>query len=187
MNSIEHRMGEKIHTRHMEIATYDGGDNHIIVEGRLRDDRLVSTYHITGRKRPPQNVHHMIIQMCIDCATLSIRDINVDMPGVPHDECDQTAESLRKLMGMRIVPGFTSKVKGLLGGTQGCLHLTTLMLAMAPAILQGFWAFRSRTPDIQSISSGLVENYLLDTCWVWRKDGPLAEQLFSNLSEKSDT
>ena len=185
MNSIGRRKGEKIHTRRMEISTYDGGDNQIIVEGRLRDDRLVSTYHISGRKRPPQNVHHMIIQMCIDCTTIAIRDIHADMPGVPHNECDQTAQSLQRLKGVRIVPGFTSRVKKTLGGTRGCVHLTTLVLAMAPAVLQGFWAFRSRTPDINTISSGMIENYLLDTCWVWRKDGPLAKELFENLQETS--
>ena len=119
-----------------------------------------------------------------DRQNLSIEDIHVDMPRVPHEECDQTAESLQKLKGMRIVPGFTSKVKRLLGGKQGCLHLTTLVLAMAPAILQGFWAFRNRNPGSRKISSKLMENYLIDTCWVWRKDGPLAEQLFSSLSEK---
>ena len=178
MNSIESRKGEKLHTRHMDIATYEGGDNHIVVEGRLRDDRLISTYHISGRKRPPQIVHHMVVQICIDCTDLSIKDIHVDMPEVPHQECDQTAASLGKLKGMRIVPGFTAKVKRLLGGTQGCLHVTTLVLAMAPAILQGFWTFRSRTPDIENISAGLIENYLLDTCRVWRKDGPLARRLF---------
>jgi len=183
MHSLEQRKGDKIHTRNMEISTYDGGDNHIIVEGRLRDDRLVSTYHISGKKRPPQNVHHMIVRMCIECASLSIKEVHVDMPGVPHEECDQLAESLQKLEGIRIVPGFTSRVKKLLGGKQGCLHLTTLVLAMAPAIMQGFWAFRSRTPEIGKISPELVEKYLLDTCWVWRKEGPLAEQLFSSLSD----
>jgi DUF2889 family protein len=186
MRSLEQRKGDKIHTRNMEISTYDGGDNHIIVEGQLRDDRLVSTYHhISGKKRPPQNVHHMIVRMCIDCASLSIMEVYVDMPGVPNEECGKTAESLKKLEGIRIVPGFTSRVKKLLGGTRGCLHLTTLVLAMAPAIMQGFWAFRSRTQDADKISPEVVEKYLLNTCWVWRKEGPLAEQLFSSLSEKS--
>ena len=101
----------------------------------------------------------------------------ISMPGVPHEECAQTAVSLQKLQGMRIVPGFTSKVKQLLGGKQGCLHLTTLVLAMAPAILQGFWAFRNRHPEGRKISSELMDNYLLDTCWVWRRDGPLVKRL----------
>ena len=83
MDSLEQRKGEKIHTRNMEISTYDGGENHIIVEGQLRDDRLVSTYHISGKKRPPQNVHHMIVQIGIDCASLTIDDVHADMPGVP--------------------------------------------------------------------------------------------------------
>lgn len=184
MQSLAQRKGEKIHTRNMEIATYEGGDGLVIVEGRLRDDRLVPTYHISGEKRPPQNIHHMIVRMGIDCASLSIRGVEVDMPGTPQNECRQTAESLQQLNGIRIVPGFTSRVKKVLGGRQGCLHLTTLVLAMAPAILQGFWAFKSRTPDIGKISPELIERYLLDTCWVWRKEGPLAAQLFTTLSER---
>lgn len=177
MNLIDKNKGKRIHTRNIEISTFDDDDDHIVVEGRLQDDRLVPSYHISGQKRPPQIVHHMIIQMRIDCGNLSIKDIHVDMPGVPHEECDQTAESLQKIKGMRIVPGFTSNVKRLLGGKQGCLHLTTLVLAMAPAILQGFWSFRNRHPESRKISPELMEDYLIDTCWVWRKEGPLIKRL----------
>jgi hypothetical protein len=169
---MEKQKGKKIQTRNIEISTFDDDDDHITVEGRLQDNRLVASY-ISGEKRPPQIVHHMIVQMRIDCENLSVKDVYVEMPSVPHDECDQTAESLQKIKGLRLVPGFTSKVKRLLGGKQGCLHLTTLVLAMAPAILQGYWAFRNRHPQSQEISSQLMENYLLDTCWVWRSDGPL--------------
>lgn len=171
--------GEKIQTRSIEISTFDGGPNHIVVEGCLRDKRRIPTYHnISGKIRSPGTVHDMIIRMRIDCAALSIEDVQVEMPRTPHDDgCEQTAESLQKLKGLRLVPGFTSKVKSLLGGKRGCLHLTTLVLAMAPAILQGFWTFRSRDPESRKISSELIEKYLVDTCWVWREDGPLVNSL----------
>jgi hypothetical protein len=38
--------GQKIHTRQIDIATYEGTSDSIIVEGILRDERLldISTY-----------------------------------------------------------------------------------------------------------------------------------------------
>ena len=176
MNSIENRKGKRLHFRSMEIVTYECDEHHIIVEGRLKDNRLVETYHVSGEKRPPQTVHDMTVQVLIACRTLTIEDVHTEMPGVPQDGCDQTAESLNKLKGMRIAPGFTSKVKQALGGTRGCLHLTTLVLAMAPAIMQGFWVHGSRDPAGRQITHDLIEDYLVDTCWVWRRDGDLIKK-----------
>ena len=178
MNSIEIRKGKRLHSRSMEIVTYECDEDHIIVEGRLKDDRLVETYHLSGEKHPPQTVHDMTVQLQIDCRTLAISDVHTEMPGVPADGCDQTAQSLDKLKGMRVSPGFTSKVKSALGGTQGCLHLTTLVLAMAPAIMQGFWVHGSKDPGGRKINRDLIENYLVDTCWVWRRDGDLIKKYF---------
>jgi hypothetical protein len=69
-------------------------------------------------------------------------------------------------------------VKENLGGPRGCTHLNSLLLAMAPAALQGFWSSRTRKPvDLGQASKGLAKEYLIDTCWVWRSDGPLAQEL----------
>lgn len=184
MGSIESRKGNRLHSRNIEIVTYECDAEHIIVEGWLKDDRLIETYHVSGDRRPPQTVHHMKVQMQIDCRTLTIEDVHTEMPGVPHEECDQTSESLNKLKGIRVAPGFTSKVKRALGGTRGCLHLTTLVLAMAPAIMQGFWVHGSRDPGGRKITDDLMENYLVDTCWVWRRDGDLIKK-FSQTAAKT--
>ena len=61
MNSIENRKGKRLHSRSMEIVTYECDEHHIIVEGRLKDNRLVETYHVSGEKRPPQTVHDMTV------------------------------------------------------------------------------------------------------------------------------
>ncbi|OQY13519.1 MAG: hypothetical protein B6I30_02840, partial [Desulfobacteraceae bacterium 4572_187] len=63
------------------------------------------------------------------------------------------------------------------GGINGCLHLTTLVLAMAPAIIQGYWVYRNKEKGDNEISPEILNNYLIDTCWVWRKDGPLLAEL----------
>ncbi len=137
MNSLNSSKGRKIHTRNIEICTYESGSENIIVEGILKEDRLIPFYHPSGEKHPPQTVHHMVIQMLVECSSLTIRELNVEMPETPHEECIQTSNSIQNIKGLSIAPGFTSKVKTAFGGINGCSHLTTLVLAMAPAIIQG--------------------------------------------------
>ena len=48
---------------------------------------------------------------------------------------------------------------------------------LVPTVMQGYWTFNARKPDTGEVSSGMIENYLVDTCWVWRKDGPRVKQL----------
>jgi hypothetical protein len=177
MISLDKSKGRKIHARNIEISTYESDSENIIVEGILKEDRLIPVYHHSGEKHPPHTVHHMIIQMLIEPSSLTIKEIKVEMPQTPHGDCIQTSKSLQQLSGMRIAPGFISKVKKKLGGIKGCLHLTTLLLAMAPAIIQGYWVYRNKKEDNNEISTEMVNDYLIDTCWVWRKDGPLAEEL----------
>ena len=167
--------GRKIHARNIEISTYEYDDENIVVEGELKEDALIAIY-ISGEKHQPHTVHNMIIRMLIECSSLTIKEINVEMPGIPYDECIETSNSLDMLKGLRISPGFTSKVKKSLKGNKRCVHLTTLLLAMAPAVMQGYWVFSARKPSGGGVSSGVIGNYLVDTCWVWRKDGPLAIQ-----------
>ena len=99
------------------------------------------------------------------------------MPGIPYDWCQETSNSLDAIKGLQIAPGFTRKVKKILSESKKCSHLTTLLFAIAPAVMQGFWVFSAGTPRGNVVSPAIVENYLVDTCWVWRKDGPLASRL----------
>jgi hypothetical protein len=180
MTTLNSKKGKKIHTRNIEISTYESDGENIIVEGILKENRLIPFYHHSGKKHPPDTVHHMVIQMLIEASSLCIKEINVEMPETPHEECIQTSNSLQKLSGMLIAPGFISKVKKTLSGINGCLHLTTLVLAMAPAIIQGYWVYRNKEKSDKEISPEIVNDYLINTCWVWRKDGPLAEELKQN-------
>jgi len=92
---------------------------------------------------------------------------------------------LKPLIGRTIAPGFTRWVKETLGGTRGCTHLNALLIAMAPAILQGFWNARTaRCSDVRQAGKGMSLTYLIDTCRVWRSDGPLASKLRSFLHMK---
>jgi hypothetical protein len=107
---------EKIHTRKIEIATFSHGQNEIIVEGKLKDDRLQEIYRPTGEKALPGTVHHMIIRMRVSSPELIIEDISVVMPIVPYKECPKTRSSFEMVKGMRINFGFTARVIDRVGG-----------------------------------------------------------------------
>lgn len=166
----------KLHTRKMEIATYEYDRQRIIVEGFLQDDRLQLTHSLTGEKFSPGIIHHMSIRLLINCSNFVIEDVDVDLIAVPRDVCRETLQSLQPIKGLTIARGFTSKVKKLVGGIKGCTHLLELLLAMAPAAVQGFAAHQLRKPrGFDSDQAELITKYLINTCHAWREDGPFVE------------
>lgn len=177
MSFLDLAKGEKIHNRTIDISTFECDDERIIIEGELVEKRLQPYYTVKGELHDPDTVHHMRIRMQVDVRTLTIKDIEVEIIEAPHEECPELTGSLDSMKGMRIAPGFTSKVKDMAGGPAGCTHLTALLLAMAPAAVQGYWVHHARKPIEKEISGDIVEQYLVDTCRVWRKDGPLVERL----------
>lgn len=172
MINIDQTKKQKIHNRGIDIATFEGGSDSIIVEGVLTDERLATSYRPSGEPLPPGTVHHMIIRMEVRGPKLVIEDIEVEMPTVPMPECIETFDSLLPLKGLPIVSGFTNRVKDLVGGAEGCAHLVALITAMASAAVQGAWAAMTSQPrDPATFLPGAMER-IKDTCRVWRSDGP---------------
>jgi hypothetical protein len=127
---------QKIHTRKIDIAVFEGHENTIVVEGDLKDDRPLKNYRINNDILPPRTIHHMIIRIEVKGPQLIIEDIEVEMPTVPHEVCRETLDCLKPVKGSPIVSGFTRKIKTLVGGPKGCNHLLALLTAMAPAAVQ---------------------------------------------------
>jgi len=179
MNLVDQCRDRKIHTRNIEISTYEYDEEHIVVEGILKDDLQIPIY-VSGKEKKPHSPHHMIIQILIECSSFIIKDINVEMPTIPYDWCEETSDSLDPIKGLKIEPGFTSKVKKILRESKRCLHLTTLLLAIVPTVMQGYWTYSARKPSSGDVPSEMIDHYLIDTCWVWRKGGPRIKMLSSS-------
>ena len=177
MEYIETDNLEKIHNRNLDISSYVIDDEHILIAGEFKERNLITVYERSGKPIEPNIFHHMQIQLLVKIVELKIVDLHVKIPGAPHDNvCREMENSLDKIKGLTISPGFTAKVRKIAGGIKGCVHLTTLLLSMAPAALQGYWIFGAREEHRIENSEFDIGEYLIDTCWAWRKDGPIAER-----------
>ncbi len=173
----------KIHRRQIDICTYEYEKDAVVVEGRLTDNRLLKTYFFSTEEfRPPGIVHDLVIRMVVKGATLVIDDIDVEMDTIPREDCRQLLKALRPVIGMKIQAGFTEKVKEKVGGVKGCTHLVALLLAMAPAAVQGAWSAVARHPVDPAKYSGVALKFLENTCWVWRADGELMKDTREKLA-----
>lgn len=169
---IDTRACQKIHTRNIAVAIFTCTADTIVVEGHLKDDRLIDSFRSGGDVIPPGVVHNMIIRMKVRGPKLIIEDIDVEMPTVPHDDCLETRRTLEPIKGLSIVAGFTVKARSLVGGAKGCAHLVALLMAMAPAAVQGAWTAATRQPNNSQALKTYSMKRLKNTCYVWRSDGP---------------
>ena len=172
---------EKIHNRSIDITIYTHDADHLIVYGELKDNRLIATYSLSMERRKPVTVHGMRIAMKVELKSLTIVEIETETPQIPHEECNPVKESLQSIVGLQLKPGFSHNVRQRIGGPKGCIHLTTLLLAMAPAALQGYWTHNDRNREKRKLTHEQLDHYLVDTCYVWRREGTWLKELATKM------
>jgi len=170
---------DPVHERHLEFRTYPLEDERMIIEGWLKDERLVPGYHWNGKSRPTGAVHWMCVRLLVGGWPVTILDAEAEMPDIPHELCPTTLESVKRIVGLSIVSGYSEEVHRRLGGVQGCAHLTHLIVTMGPAALHGYWTqiSRQRRPIPRSLDEFLGLPQLINSCKLWREDGPFMQMI----------
>jgi len=178
--------GNPFHSRSIEMKSYALDDDCILVEGWLREDRFQPVYALTGEKIEPGPVHHMAIRLKLGGAPPTILDAEAEMVHVPLQFCRGTLETINNVIGLEIRAGFKKKVREMMGGEQGCVHLTHLLTVMSQAAFQGHVAHKQKNRKPLPASLEAVEglDVLLGSCRAWRRGGPKVTDLKSVLENK---
>ncbi len=163
----------KLHTRQISAETYVVDEDHLLVAGVLKDDRIRESCRSTGELIPAGTIHHMVIRLLLRLPSLVIDDLEVEVISSPYSECLETCEVMNGMKGVSISSGFSKKVRSLAGGPRGCAHLVSLLLVMGQAAFQGFWTHKSTNANQDDIYSEERLRFLEGTCWAWRRDGEL--------------
>lgn len=178
---------DPIHQRRLEFQSYPLEGDRIIVEGRLRDDRLVPGYHWDGTPIPTGVVHHMVVRILVGGMPPTIQDAEAEMLDVPNELCSTTLDSVRKIIGVSIAHGYSEEIHKRIGGVQGCAHLTHLIVTMGAAAIHGRFAQYTREPrpmprsleDVPALST------VIRSCKLWAEDGPLLRRIREVVKKQS--
>jgi len=181
MNIFDKLDKTKIHTRQISTETYVVDEDHLLVEGVLKDDRTKVSRRSTGELIPAGTIHHMVIRLLLKLPSLGIEDLEVEIISAPYPDCLETCEVMNEIKGVSISSGFSKKVRSMAGGPRGCAHLVSLLLAMGQAAFQGFWTHESTDANQEGIYSEERLRFLEGTCWAWRKGGKLQQTLLEKI------
>lgn len=133
-----------LHLRNIECHGYRRGDGLFDIEGRVTDSKTYDfPNEFRGEIKAGENLHHMALRLTVD-EDLLIHDVEAGFESYPYRICPDIAPAFHVLKGLKIAPGWTRKVRSLLGKTKGCTHLVELLGPIATVAFQTIVSARQR-------------------------------------------
>lgn len=167
------------HTRKVECFGYCREDGLWDIEGHITDTK---TYAFTNTSRgtlePGEPVHDMWIRLTIN-DQMEIVDVEAVTQASPFTVCSSITPEYKKLIGLKIVAGFTAAVRDRLGGVHGCTHLTELLGPIGTVAYQTMVRAKNETPKPGDTRGPEIHNRRprhINTCHALSSDGPVVQQ-----------
>jgi len=176
---------ELVHVRQITCRAFRLKNGFLEIEATLGDEKSQEVaFRSRSPVRPGEFMHRMSLSIVIDGDYL-IHDVKAHTEIAPWAMCGGTDPAYRRLIGLRIGPGFTQQVRELLGGVQGCTHVTELVAQAANTYMQASWPDRiarqmtvdpdpRRWPDKSTLT-------FVNHCHAWRQDGETLQQEYPEL------
>lgn len=175
---------QRVFSRNIEINCYKIDEDSIKIEGIIQDVRHCQYYLVTGEKKEPGILHKMVVTMIVKGSQLEIKDIRAEIKNAPRELCNDSLKNIKKIIGLKIEKGFISTIKKIFGGINGCTHVTNLIISMAPAAIQGYWAMKATKPIPKEFAENNMKKFLKNSCFVWDENGPLFKSLDNKTIKK---
>jgi hypothetical protein len=178
---------ELLHDRQYSVQVYRKNEREIVARGSVRDVKPPGLY--VEDDPDPLMIHHMVVDLTVAFPSFDIVGVEVVFDTHPQLTCPAITVAYQQLVGLSITRGFTHRLRELFGGPRGCAHVTALLQAMAPALIQSGWSMRiadgraraaAGIPPDSSDPEAVREDRLgrnLNTCHVWAEDGDLMGRL----------
>ena len=162
---------ELTHTRRIRYEGYKRADGLWDIEGHLTDIKNHDFQLKAGVRRAGQPVHSMWVRITID-RKMTILDAVADSDAVPYPGCETIAPAYRKLVGLSLVKDFRRRVREILGGVQGCTHLTEMLGGLPTAAIQTF------AGEMPEEGTGDRKPFQLDQCHALQSGGEAVKKYY---------
>ncbi len=143
------------------------------IEGRLVDTKPFDIPGADGQPRPAGHpLHDMSVRWVVD-EDLTLVEVHACTDASPHPVCPSAADGLKRLVGLRVGPGWNRAVRERLGASHArCTHLTELLTPMATAAFQSLWPVRTRR---EAALDGKGRPRQIDSCLAYAADGAVVK------------
>lgn len=167
-----------IHHRQVVCLGYERSDGLWDIEGSVTDRKPFPIWiEERGAVMADEPIHEMTMRIAVD-RTLQIHEAEVRVSNSPYRVCPAISIAYQQLIGLRIGPGFSLKIKHMFRGIEGCTHLTELLGPMATTAYQALW---DQLIDVEQQNSGKAAvRYALNGCHALNADGELVRLYFSD-------
>ncbi|MCY1390811.1 hypothetical protein D3C76_441070 [compost metagenome] len=169
-----------LHTRQITCTGYEREDGLYDIEGHMRDLSADATRLPYRDVEPGGAIHDMHMSMTVD-RHLVIQRMEAHIAASPTPFCAEIDGAYAALVGQRIGPGFTQKVKSLFGGASGCTHLSELLGPLATTAYQTLFSVSRSTIGPMPTPTGegpMAKPGMVDTCHAFRADGEPAKRVW---------
>jgi len=157
------------HRRRVFCEGYAREDGRWDVDARLLDTRGYALTVFFNQLLPVgEPLHQMGLRMTVD-GLLVVCEVQALTLHGPAPECRAIAPVYQQLVGLRIGPGFSARVRDLFKGTAGCTHLTELLGVMATVAFQT--VLPPGGPEGSASKDDPPPTGLIDSCHAFRSDG----------------
>lgn len=164
----------RIHQRSMTFQGFRRADDLWDIEGRLVDTKD-QPFDIQGDLRMPGDaVHDISVRVTID-HRMNVLDVAVCADATPFPgTCAARMPDYREVIGLNLFKGFVKEVKNRYGGTQGCTHVSELLMAMPTAAFQ---AFAGQVKHEDRVDGNQVP-FHLDRCHALSLDSDVVQRIY---------
>jgi hypothetical protein len=173
---------ELLHTRQIECQGFRRTDGLWDIEAHMTDRKSYSfPSDERGEVVAGTPIHDMWVRVTLDDSFL-IQAIEAVTDSSPYRLCPAITPNFQRLVGLRIGPGFTRKVKELVGGVEGCTHLVELMGPLGTTAFQTIFSAKHRAQRERAEGSESVPEQprkrprLIDTCHALASDSPVTKR-----------
>lgn len=166
-----------LHLRRIQCEGFERADGLIDLEGTLVDTKPMPLRLVSRVVPEGEPIHQMRLRLTID-RERRIVDAQAWSEHTPYPDCKEVEPAYRRLIGIRIEPGFTRQIKRMFRGTAGCTHMTELLPAMASTAFQVIWADGDFGGPDESGSARRTSP--LGGCHALRPDGHIVKTYFSD-------
>jgi hypothetical protein len=150
----------RLHVRRTSYEGYERSDGRFDIDARLSDIKDHDYTLLTGVRKGGEPVHDMRCRVTLT-PDLVIQAIEVHVDRMPYPgACDRIEPAYERLIGADLMRGFRKTLYELMGGVQGCTHVTELLANLPTAAVQMLAGLRSELDG-----SGANEKpFQLDRC-----------------------